>query len=212
MVSNMCLVGQCVNFWLAFNNLTPTSVLRSLVGLKIICTLPSYIVTLNDHYSVYGTWNKPLMWFCFFSEHPYNVRRPQSVWEDYSIMHEREVCGTHIPANTTHLPNVLPMLAHRLRRWSNIGQTLGRCVVFAGMCLHIIEHNNYDTFPICINHQTRDDEPASQMLGQYKTLLQRITCWEINFYKLFFCRQNNYLIILTFFQLTSFHSTGKYVG
>ena len=27
------------------------------------------------------------------------------------------------------------MLAHRLRRWPNIGQTSGRCVVFAGMCL-----------------------------------------------------------------------------
>ena len=25
------------------------------------------------------------------------------------------------------------MLAHRLRRWPNIGQTLARCVVFAGL-------------------------------------------------------------------------------
>ena len=27
------------------------------------------------------------------------------------------------PANTTHLPNILPMLAHRLRRFPKIGQT-----------------------------------------------------------------------------------------
>ena len=26
------------------------------------------------------------------------------------------------------------MLTHRLRRWPNIGQTLGRCVVFSGLC------------------------------------------------------------------------------
>ena len=36
------------------------------------------------------------------------------------------------PANTTHPSNVWPMLAHRLRRWPNIGQTLDWCVVFAG--------------------------------------------------------------------------------
>ena len=36
-----------------------------------------------------------------------------------------------IPENTTQLPNVCTMLAHRLRRWPNIGQTLGSCVVFA---------------------------------------------------------------------------------
>ena len=33
------------------------------------------------------------------------------------------------PANTTHLPNVRPMLGLRRRRWANIGQTLGRLVV-----------------------------------------------------------------------------------
>ena len=49
----------------------------------------------------------------------------------------------HESANTTHLLNVWPMLVHRLRRWPNIGQTVGRrwanigqtlsrCVVFAG--------------------------------------------------------------------------------
>ena len=37
----------------------------------------------------------------------------------------------NIRLNTTHLPNVCPMLVHRLRHWPNIGQTLGRCVVFA---------------------------------------------------------------------------------
>ena len=39
---------------------------------------------------------------------------------------------TECPANTTHLPNVGPMLDQRRRRWANIGPTLGRCVVFAG--------------------------------------------------------------------------------
>ena len=37
-----------------------------------------------------------------------------------------------MPANTTQLPDVWPMLDQRRRRWANIGQTLGRCVVFAG--------------------------------------------------------------------------------
>ena len=41
-------------------------------------------------------------------------------------------CGG-IPVNTTNLPKVRPMLGHRRRRWANIGQTLGRFVVFAGM-------------------------------------------------------------------------------
>ena len=36
-----------------------------------------------------------------------------------------------IPAKTTNLPNVGPMLDHRLRRWPSIGQTLGRFVVFS---------------------------------------------------------------------------------
>ena len=35
------------------------------------------------------------------------------------------------PANTTHRPNVGPMLAHRLRRWANIGPTLGQRLVLA---------------------------------------------------------------------------------
>ena len=33
-------------------------------------------------------------------------------------------------ANTRHRPKVKPMLSHRLRRWPNIGATLGRCLVF----------------------------------------------------------------------------------
>ena len=36
------------------------------------------------------------------------------------------------PANTTHRPNVGPMLARRLRRRPNIGPTLGRRAMVAG--------------------------------------------------------------------------------
>ena len=32
---------------------------------------------------------------------------------------------------TTHPPNVCPMLGQRRRRWANISQTVGKCVVFA---------------------------------------------------------------------------------
>ena len=39
----------------------------------------------------------------------------------------------HIPENTTHRPNVGPMLARRLRHLPSIGPTLGLCVVFVGM-------------------------------------------------------------------------------
>ena len=38
-------------------------------------------------------------------------------------------------ASQTHRPNVGPMLGRRGRRWTNIGPTLGLCVVFAGNCL-----------------------------------------------------------------------------
>ena len=37
------------------------------------------------------------------------------------------------PANTGHLPNAVSMLAHRLRRWTNIETALGECLVFAGL-------------------------------------------------------------------------------
>ena len=39
------------------------------------------------------------------------------------------------PANTRHWPNAGSMLAHRLRRWSNIDPALGQCLVFAGSWL-----------------------------------------------------------------------------
>ena len=35
-------------------------------------------------------------------------------------------------ANTGHSPNVVSMVAHRLRRWPNIETALGECPVFAG--------------------------------------------------------------------------------
>ena len=38
----------------------------------------------------------------------------------------------HIPANTGHSPNAVLILAHRLRRVSNIETALGECPVFAG--------------------------------------------------------------------------------
>ena len=37
-------------------------------------------------------------------------------------------------ANTKHSPNVILMLDHRLRRWTNIKTTLGKCLVFAETC------------------------------------------------------------------------------
>ena len=48
-----------------------------------------------------------------------------------------EKTGSYIPANRKHSHKVGSMLAHRLRRWSNIEPTLGECLVFAGMpCLY----------------------------------------------------------------------------
>ena len=49
-------------------------------------------------------------------------------WAVWTVTHYQ---GAY-PANTTHLPNVWPMLGQRRRRWANIGQILGRCSVFAG--------------------------------------------------------------------------------
>ena len=54
--------------------------------------------------------------------------------------HARDKIQWRIPANMTHLANVWPMLAHRLRRWPNIGQTLARCVVFVGMVTERLVH------------------------------------------------------------------------
>ena len=42
---------------------------------------------------------------------------------------------TNNPANTMHFPNVVMMLARRLRRRSNIKTTLGKCLVFDGNTL-----------------------------------------------------------------------------
>ena len=36
------------------------------------------------------------------------------------------------PANTSHSSNAVLMLAHRLRRWTNIETALDECLVFAG--------------------------------------------------------------------------------
>ena len=48
-----------------------------------------------------------------------------------------KVISSAVSVNVTiHLPTVWPMLGHRLRRWPNIGQTLVRCIVFAGTWLY----------------------------------------------------------------------------
>ena len=39
------------------------------------------------------------------------------------------------PADTRHSPKVGLMLAHRLRRWSNIQPALCECLVFAGQLI-----------------------------------------------------------------------------
>ena len=65
------------------------------------------------------------------------LRRPVysiNLFHQY-ITHDYFSSTNVYPANTTHLPNVWPMLGQRRRRWANIGQTLGRCVVFAGQAL-----------------------------------------------------------------------------
>ena len=42
--------------------------------------------------------------------------------------------GTHVnhPANTIHCPGVCLMLGQRRRRWTNIKETVGQRLVFAG--------------------------------------------------------------------------------
>ena len=40
------------------------------------------------------------------------------------------------PANTKHLYNISTTTAQRLRRWSNIGQMLYKCLVFTGNAPH----------------------------------------------------------------------------
>ena len=45
------------------------------------------------------------------------------------------------PANTRNSPNVVLMLAHRLRRWPNIKTALGESLVFAGHWIRWININ-----------------------------------------------------------------------
>ena len=52
----------------------------------------------------------------------------------------------HIKATTTHRPNVGPMFALRPRRQPNIGPALGRCVVYAGICMAYIFYG----FKLCL--------------------------------------------------------------
>ena len=61
-----------------------------------------------------------------------------------------------VPGNRTHLPNVWPMLGQRRRRWANIGQTLGRCVVFAGVAPKI-DSKYFAHFEI-IKHKSSNQE------------------------------------------------------
>ena len=46
-----------------------------------------------------------------------------------------EMMARTCPANTTHSPNAVSLLVHRLRRWPNIETALGECLAFAGWCL-----------------------------------------------------------------------------
>ena len=46
------------------------------------------------------------------------------------FVHDRGIIGRH--QGTKHLYNICPILAQRLRRWSNIVQMLYQCFVFAG--------------------------------------------------------------------------------
>ena len=45
---------------------------------------------------------------------------------------------SRIPANTRHWPNVVLMLAHRLRRRPNIKTALGKRLVFAGILIDLV--------------------------------------------------------------------------
>ena len=50
----------------------------------------------------------------------------------YTLQPVADSWSSLYPANMTNLPNVWLMLGQRRRRWSNIGQTLGKFVVVAG--------------------------------------------------------------------------------
>ena len=55
------------------------------------------------------------------------------------VVHDGGVSFADVPstavisANKRHSPNAVSMLAHRLRRWTNIQTALGECLVFAVM-------------------------------------------------------------------------------
>ena len=49
------------------------------------------------------------------------------------------------PANMRHRPNVKLMLGQRRRRWTNIGSTLGRCLVLAGYRQRITSRHAHET-------------------------------------------------------------------
>ena len=79
-------------------------------------------------------------------------QRPVFWWQTLSykvLSHGRLFCPPHT-ANTTQLPNVWPMLGQRRRRWAGIGQTLSRCVVFAGICILQRKDNLAMLFPCCL--------------------------------------------------------------
>ena len=60
----------------------------------------------------------------------------QEIWR-YKKTHSFCLCkiyrSDNIAVSTRHRPKVGPMLGQRRRRWTSIGQTLRRCLVFAGI-------------------------------------------------------------------------------
>ena len=74
------------------------------------------------------------------------------LWKKYGTL---SVFLRVLPANTRHSPNVISMLAHRLRRWPNMGITLRECLVFAGLsisssplvCLNEVNSNCFQLNP-----------------------------------------------------------------
>ena len=58
------------------------------------------------------------------------------VWGRARYLSGHVICKylhTCVPANTRHRANVGAMLAQRLRRWLNIGPTMGQCLVYTGI-------------------------------------------------------------------------------
>ena len=69
-----------------------------------------------------GTWSVPCA----------NYTVDPSQWWSFNPVCSTSDGSIGKPANTRHPHNVGPMLGQRRRRWTNIGPTLGRCLVFAG--------------------------------------------------------------------------------